>query len=126
MAMSSDPAPAPAPERLEPDSDTQSCILAETMAAVTVQDSAGHGVRNGGAPGSRPNLSGRKLSLQERGTFSSSGAGRGYISSREARRPTVESKRVSISDSQVSQPLTSLSFSRSFLAEVRWGLISSR
>uniref|UniRef100_A0A3B3VUT5 non-specific serine/threonine protein kinase n=1 Tax=Poecilia latipinna TaxID=48699 RepID=A0A3B3VUT5_9TELE len=40
----------------------------------------------------RPHLSGRKLSLQERGYT--------HISSRGARRPTVESKRVSISDSQ--------------------------
>uniref|UniRef100_A0A3B5L7J1 calcium/calmodulin-dependent protein kinase n=1 Tax=Xiphophorus couchianus TaxID=32473 RepID=A0A3B5L7J1_9TELE len=40
----------------------------------------------------RPHLSGRKLSLQERGYT--------HISPRGARRPTVESKRVSISDSQ--------------------------
>lgn len=112
MAMSSDPAP----ERLEPDPDKQSSSLADAMAAVTVQDSDGHSVRNGAAQvtrthPSRPNLSGRKLSLQERGTYSSSSAGRGYMSSREARRPTVESKRVSISDSQVSRPLISISFS---------------
>lgn len=99
MAMSSDPAP----ERLEPDLDKQSCSLVDGMAAVTLQDSDGHSVRNGARTHlSRPNLSGRKLSLQERGTYSSSGAGRGNMSAREARRPTVESKRVSISDSQVS------------------------
>uniref|UniRef100_A0A4W6EG12 calcium/calmodulin-dependent protein kinase n=1 Tax=Lates calcarifer TaxID=8187 RepID=A0A4W6EG12_LATCA len=40
----------------------------------------------------RPHLTGRKLSLQERGYT--------HISPRVARRPTVESKRVSISDSQ--------------------------
>lgn len=119
MAMSSDPTP----ERLEPDSDQQSCSLADAMAAVAVQDSDGHGVRNGGAQvtrthPSRPNLSGRKLSLQERGTFSSSGGGRGYMSSREARRPTVESKRVSISDSQVSRGFISISFSVFFHTEV--------
>lgn len=104
MAMSSDPVP----ERLEPEPDKQSSSLTDAMAAVTVQDLGGHSVRNGAAQvtrnhPSRPNLSGRKLSLQERGTYSSSGAGRGYVSSREARRPTVESKRVSISDSQVSR-----------------------
>lgn len=111
MAMSSDPAP----ERLEPDSDKQGCSLTDAMAAIGVQDSDGHGVRNGGAQvtrthPSRPNLSGRKLSLQERGTYISSGAGRGYMSSREARRPTVESKRVSISDAQVSQGFILISF----------------
>uniref|UniRef100_A0A667X8H3 non-specific serine/threonine protein kinase n=1 Tax=Myripristis murdjan TaxID=586833 RepID=A0A667X8H3_9TELE len=49
---------------------------------------------------SRPQLSGRKMSLQERGTYSGSGGGYTHISPRVARRPTVESKRISISDSQ--------------------------
>uniref|UniRef100_A0A8C9XIR5 Calcium/calmodulin-dependent protein kinase kinase 1, alpha a n=1 Tax=Sander lucioperca TaxID=283035 RepID=A0A8C9XIR5_SANLU len=49
----------------------------------------------------RPHLTGRKLSLQERGTYlSGSGGGYTHISPRVARRPTVESKRVSISDAQ--------------------------
>uniref|UniRef100_A0A7N6FHZ0 Protein kinase domain-containing protein n=1 Tax=Anabas testudineus TaxID=64144 RepID=A0A7N6FHZ0_ANATE len=48
-----------------------------------------------------PHLTGRKLSLQERGTYlSGSGGGYTHISPQVARRPTVESKRVSISDSQ--------------------------
>lgn len=111
MAMSSDPAC----ERLNPDSDKQSSSLTDTMAAMTTKDnsdgSATNGVRNGAAQAKRshplrPHLSGRKLSLQERGTYLSSGSGRGYthISPRVARRPTVESKRVSISDSQVWKP----------------------
>lgn len=112
MAMSSDPSC----ERLNPDSDEQTSSLTDTMAAMTTNDSgssATNGVRNGGAHQDgaqakrthpmRPHLSGRKLSLQERGTYLSSGPGGGYthISPRVARRPTVESKRVSISDSQV-------------------------
>lgn len=111
MATSSDPAC----ERLEPDSDKQSGSLADAMAAMAVKESDGsaaNGVRNGGAQARRahpprPNLSGRKLSLQERGTYLSPGSGRGcaHISPREARRPTVESKRVSISDSQVSKQI---------------------
>eukprot|EP00064_Thunnus_orientalis_P005336 superscaffoldBa00000516_g5350 len=111
MAMSSDPGC----ERLNPDSDEQTSSLTDTMAAMTTKDpggSATNGMRNGGAQQDgaqarrthpmRPHLSGRKLSLQERGTYLSSGPGRGYthISPRVARRPTVESKRVSISDSQ--------------------------
>uniref|UniRef100_A0A673H4F1 calcium/calmodulin-dependent protein kinase n=1 Tax=Sinocyclocheilus rhinocerous TaxID=307959 RepID=A0A673H4F1_9TELE len=47
----------------------------------------------------RPHLSGRKMSLQERGTYVSSGSGADRYS-RIARQPTIESKRVSISDSQ--------------------------
>lgn len=111
MAMSSDPGC----ERLNP-SDEQTSSLTDSMAAMTTKDSGGsatNGVRNDGAQQDggqakrthpmRPHLSGRKLSLQERGTYLSSGPGRGYthISPRVARRPTVESKRVSISDSQV-------------------------
>ncbi|KAG8008237.1 Calcium/calmodulin-dependent protein kinase kinase 1 [Nibea albiflora] len=111
MAMSSDPGC----ERLDPDSDKQTGSLTDTMAAMTTKDSDGstaNGVRNGAAqkdgaqakrtPPVRPHLTGRKLSLQERGTYLSSGSGGGYThtSPRVARRPTVESKRVSISDSQ--------------------------
>uniref|UniRef100_A0A671RRT4 Calcium/calmodulin-dependent protein kinase kinase 1-like n=1 Tax=Sinocyclocheilus anshuiensis TaxID=1608454 RepID=A0A671RRT4_9TELE len=51
------------------------------------------------APPKRPHLSGRKMSLQERGTYVSSGSGADRYS-RIARQPTIESKRVSISDSQ--------------------------
>ncbi|KAM7374774.1 hypothetical protein PAMP_007413 [Pampus punctatissimus] len=111
MAMSSDPGC----ERLNPDSDEQTGSLTDTMAAMTTKDSGGsatNGVKNGRAQQDgaqakrthpmRPHLSGRKLSLQEKGTYLSSGPGRGYthISPRVARRPTVESKRVSISDCQ--------------------------
>ncbi|XP_070839992.1 calcium/calmodulin-dependent protein kinase kinase 1 isoform X2 [Chaetodon trifascialis] len=108
MAMSSDIGC----ERLDSDSDKQTSSLTDTMAAMTTKDSASNGVRNGGAQKDgaqakrthplRPHLTGRKLSLQERGTYLSSGPGGGYmhISPRVARRPTVESKRVSISDSQ--------------------------
>uniref|UniRef100_UPI0037E9C4E8 calcium/calmodulin-dependent protein kinase kinase 1 isoform X2 n=1 Tax=Semicossyphus pulcher TaxID=241346 RepID=UPI0037E9C4E8 len=111
MAMSSDPVC----ERLGPESDTQTSSLTDTLAAMTTKDSDGsatNGVKNGGAQREgvqarrthpmRPHLTGRKLSLQERGTYLSSGSGGGYthISPRVARRPTVESKRVSISDSQ--------------------------
>lgn len=105
----------PGPERLDPDSDKQTGSLTDVMAAMTTKDpdgSATNGVRNGGAQrdapqakrthSMRPHLTGRKLSLQERGTYRSSGPGGGYthISPRVTRRPTVESKRVSISDSQ--------------------------
>lgn len=112
MAMSSDPGRA----RPNPDSDKQTGSLTDIMAAMTTDDadvSAANGLRNGGAQqdgaqakrtrAMRPHLTGRKLSLQERGTYRSSGPGGGYahISPRVARRPTVESKRVSISDAQV-------------------------
>uniref|UniRef100_A0A672L5U0 calcium/calmodulin-dependent protein kinase n=1 Tax=Sinocyclocheilus grahami TaxID=75366 RepID=A0A672L5U0_SINGR len=50
-------------------------------------------------PPKRPHLSGRKMSLQERGTYVSSGSAAERYS-RIARQPTIESKRVSISDSQ--------------------------
>uniref|UniRef100_A0A3B4YDL7 Calcium/calmodulin-dependent protein kinase kinase 1, alpha a n=1 Tax=Seriola lalandi dorsalis TaxID=1841481 RepID=A0A3B4YDL7_SERLL len=111
MATSSDPGC----ERLDPDSDKQTSSLMDTMAAMTTKDSGGsaaNGVRNSGAQQDwgqakrthplRPHLTGRKLSLQERGTYLSSGSGGGFthISPRVARRPTVESKRVSISDAQ--------------------------
>ncbi|XP_037323040.2 calcium/calmodulin-dependent protein kinase kinase 1 isoform X2 [Pungitius pungitius] len=111
MAMSSDPGRG----RADPDSDKQTGSLTDIMAAMTTDDadvSAANGVRNGGAQqdaaqakrtrAKRPPLTGRKLSLQERSTYLSSGPGGGYthVSPRVARRPTVESKRVSISDAQ--------------------------
>uniref|UniRef100_A0AAX7SHS3 calcium/calmodulin-dependent protein kinase n=1 Tax=Astatotilapia calliptera TaxID=8154 RepID=A0AAX7SHS3_ASTCA len=69
-------------ERLDPNSSTQTSGLTDIMAAMTTKDS------DGSRPlPTRPHLTGRKLSLQERTHIS-------------PRRPTVESKRVSISDSQ--------------------------
>ncbi|XP_033489923.1 calcium/calmodulin-dependent protein kinase kinase 1 isoform X2 [Epinephelus lanceolatus] len=108
MAMSSDSGR----ERLDPDTKEQTGNLTDIMAAMTTKDSDGsttNGVRNGGAQPDgaqakrihvlRPHLTGRKFSLQERGTYmSGSGGGYTHISPRVARRPTVESKRVSISD----------------------------
>ncbi|XP_022061680.1 calcium/calmodulin-dependent protein kinase kinase 1 isoform X1 [Acanthochromis polyacanthus] len=110
MAMSSDPGC----ERLDPDSSTQASSLTDIMAAMTTKDLDGSaanstrssGAQQDGAQGKRthpmrPHLTGRKLSLQERGTYlSGSGGSYTHISPRVARRPTVESKRVSISDSQ--------------------------
>lgn len=108
MAMSTDPGRA-APEA-EPEHQTE---LADMVAAMDVapakEASAANGVKNGGmdppakrAP-QRPVLSNRKLSLQERGTYLGAGGGAySHISPRVARRPTIESKRVSISDAQVS------------------------
>ncbi|CAI5644506.1 calcium/calmodulin-dependent protein kinase kinase 1 isoform X2 [Oreochromis aureus] len=96
MAMSSDAGC----ERLDPNSSTQTSGLTDIMAAMTTKDSDGSaasGARNGGSQQdvaqakrplpTRPHLTGRKLSLQERTHIS-------------PRRPTVECKRVSISDSQ--------------------------
>ncbi|XP_039867004.1 calcium/calmodulin-dependent protein kinase kinase 1 isoform X2 [Simochromis diagramma] len=87
-------------ERLDPNSSTQTSGLTDIMAAMTTKDSDGSvasGAKNGGSRQdvaqakrplpTRPHLTGRKLSLQERTHIS-------------PRRPTVESKRVSISDSQ--------------------------
>lgn len=110
MAMSSDPGC----ERLDPNSSTQASSLTDIMAAMTTKDSDGsaaNGMRSSGAQQDgaqtkrthpmRPHLTGRKLSLQERGTYlSGSGGGYTHISPRVARRPTVESKRISISDAQ--------------------------
>uniref|UniRef100_A0A8C7ZNS8 Protein kinase domain-containing protein n=1 Tax=Oryzias sinensis TaxID=183150 RepID=A0A8C7ZNS8_9TELE len=107
MAMSGDPGC----ERLEPNSAAQASSLSDFMAAMTTKDtdgSAANGVKNSQTQqcGSqtkrtqvlRPNLTGRKLSLQERGYYPPSG--QMHISPRVSHRPTVESKRVSISDSQ--------------------------
>lgn len=110
MAMSS----APGREKPGLNSDKQTGSLTDIMAAMTMEDSGGsaaNGVGNGGAQQDgakrsralRPHLTGRKLSLQEKGTYRSSGPGGGFmhVSPRVARKPTVESKRVSISDTQV-------------------------
>ncbi|KAF3706697.1 Calcium/calmodulin-dependent protein kinase kinase 1 [Channa argus] len=111
MATSTDPCC----ERLDEDADKQTSSLTEAMAAITTKESdssAANGMRSGGvqqdgAQAKRtrplaPHLTGRKLSLQERGTYLSSCPGGGYthISPRVTGRPTVESKRVSISDTQ--------------------------
>ncbi|KAM9384797.1 calcium/calmodulin-dependent protein kinase kinase 1 isoform 2-T3 [Pholidichthys leucotaenia] len=111
MAMSSDPGC----ERLDPNLSTQTGSLTDRMASLTAKDSGSQPAivaRNGGARQGegqekrahppRPHLAGRKLSLQERGTYRSSGSGGGHthVSPRVVRRPTVESKHVSISDSQ--------------------------
>ncbi|XP_056911527.1 calcium/calmodulin-dependent protein kinase kinase 1 isoform X3 [Takifugu flavidus] len=111
MAMSRDPAF----ESLDPEADSQTSSLIDTMAAMTTKDfgsSATNGVGNGRTQKEvpqdkrsrplQPHLTGRKLSLQERGTNLSLGSGRGYtqVSHRMVCRPTVESKRISISDSQ--------------------------
>ncbi|KAJ0004269.1 hypothetical protein NQD34_010483 [Periophthalmus magnuspinnatus] len=99
MAMSGEPVCA----RSSADLEEQSGSLADTLSAMTTKDtsSSSNGVKNGGGTQSkrtqpaRPHLSGRKLSLQERGTYHPP-----HTSPRVARRPTVESKRVSISDAQ--------------------------
>uniref|UniRef100_H2S301 calcium/calmodulin-dependent protein kinase n=1 Tax=Takifugu rubripes TaxID=31033 RepID=H2S301_TAKRU len=111
MAMSRDPAF----ESLDPEADSQTSSLTDTMAAMTTKDfgsSATNGVGNGRTQKEvpqdkrsrplQPHLTGRKLSLQERGTNLSLDSGRGYtqVSHRMVCRPTVESKRISISDSQ--------------------------
>ena len=116
MAMSSDPGCRWGGNS---DSDQQPGDLAEMMAAVAVTTGktvgeAANGVKNGAKAKKvhppRPHLSGRKMSLQERGTHPSAGGGSGnaHVSPRVARRPTVESKRVSISDSQVGYKQTRL------------------
>lgn len=117
MATSRDPAG----ERPDPEADRQTSGLTDAVAAMTTKDLASNGVGSGAAQKEapldkrtrplRPHLTGRKLSLQERGTYLS-GSGRGYthVSPRVARRPTVESKRISISDSQVRKSLPADSF----------------
>uniref|UniRef100_A0A8C7P209 non-specific serine/threonine protein kinase n=1 Tax=Oncorhynchus mykiss TaxID=8022 RepID=A0A8C7P209_ONCMY len=61
-------------------------------------------------PAQRPHLSGRKLSLQERGTYPSGRSGGAHVSPRVVRRPTVESKRVSISDAEGSYGVVKLAY----------------
>uniref|UniRef100_A0A3P8YZ16 Protein kinase domain-containing protein n=1 Tax=Esox lucius TaxID=8010 RepID=A0A3P8YZ16_ESOLU len=99
-------------------SDSDSMIsdpseLTPRMAAIAVttaetDGTSANGVRNGAqqgrvkrGPPSHAHLSGRKLSLQERGTYPSGRSGGTQVSPRVPRRPTVESKRVSISDAEV-------------------------
>ena len=85
MAMSSDPG-----------CRSQPGDLAEMMAAVAVTTGeAANGVKNGAKAKKvhppRPHLSGRKMSLQERGTYPSSGGGGGgaHVSPREIGRAHV-------------------------------------
>lgn len=97
MAMSSDPGCVGLDH--DPDS-SHTTEMTTKMSAVSLRsDPSSNGVKNGTglkkAPPRRPHLSGRKMSLQERGTYLSSGGG-----ARMARQKTIESKRVSISDSQ--------------------------
>uniref|UniRef100_A0A3Q2FP47 non-specific serine/threonine protein kinase n=1 Tax=Cyprinodon variegatus TaxID=28743 RepID=A0A3Q2FP47_CYPVA len=104
--MSSDPG-----QRLDSESSKQSGSLTDIMAAMKTTDTEGSSA-NGIKNGKRPHLSARKLSLQERGTYQSAGPEGAYphISPRGARRPTVESKRVSISDSQGSYGVVKLAY----------------
>lgn len=136
MAMSSDPGYM-GPE-LDPDSSSESSSptpLSAKMAGITITDPSTNGLRNGAghkrAPPQRPHLSGRKMSLQERGTYLSAGGGAeriSHISPRAARRPTIESKRVSISDAQVRLsrvcPLLHLKRNTSFLWLIMWECIA--
>ncbi|KAM8835624.1 calcium/calmodulin-dependent protein kinase kinase 1 isoform 1-T1 [Synchiropus picturatus] len=94
--------------------DEKTSGLVDAMSGLTTTDASvltANGMKNGGKQAGaqpkrvqlvRPHLSGRKLSLQERGTYMSSCTGGNctQTSPRMVRRPTVESKRVSISDSQ--------------------------
>lgn len=78
---------------LDPDDHAE---LADMVAAINVSANRmtppnGHRMAQGKRH--RLNLSDRKLSLQERSTYQGNG--------RMARRPTIESKRVSISDGEV-------------------------
>lgn len=102
MAMSSDPGFVGMD--LDPDSP-QTAEMTDKMSAVSLRSDTSFSVLKNGAGvkkalPKRPHLSGRKMSLQERGTYVSSG-GVADRYSRIARQPTIESKRVSISDSQV-------------------------
>ncbi|XP_059406650.1 calcium/calmodulin-dependent protein kinase kinase 1-like isoform X2 [Carassius carassius] len=97
MAMSSDPGYM----GVDPDPDSSHVAeLTDKMSVVSLRsDPSSSVVKNGTGVKKRPHLSGRKMSLQERGTYVSSGSGADRYS-RIARQPTIESKRVSISDSQ--------------------------
>uniref|UniRef100_A0AAZ3QEG4 Protein kinase domain-containing protein n=1 Tax=Oncorhynchus tshawytscha TaxID=74940 RepID=A0AAZ3QEG4_ONCTS len=113
MAMSTDPGCrrddlSPDPDPMTPDRSDLTAMMA-TVSVTTTETggSPANGVRigaqQGGAkkgPAQRPHLSGRKLSLQERGTYPSGRSGGAHVSPRVVRRPTVESKRVSISDAE--------------------------
>uniref|UniRef100_A0A674AG38 non-specific serine/threonine protein kinase n=1 Tax=Salmo trutta TaxID=8032 RepID=A0A674AG38_SALTR len=93
------------PDSMTPDPSNLTAMMASVTMKTTETDvSPANGVRNGAqqggakrGPPSRAHLSGRKLSLQERGTYPSGGS---HVSPRVARRPTVESKQVSISDAE--------------------------
>ncbi|XP_018597616.2 calcium/calmodulin-dependent protein kinase kinase 1 isoform X2 [Scleropages formosus] len=112
MDTSTDPGCGPEPGA-SPDPEPQA-ELAAMVAAIGVttekETVAGRpqveGLRNGQDSSSRklaprPLLSNRKMSLQERGTYlGAGGGGYSHISPRVARRPTIESKHVSISDTQ--------------------------
>lgn len=113
MAMSTDPGCrrddlSPDPDPMTPDrSDLTAMMATVTVTTTETGGSPANGVRIGAqqvgakkGPAQRPHLSGRKLSLQERGTYPSGGT---HVSPRVARRPTVESKQVSISDAEVSE-----------------------
>uniref|UniRef100_A0AAZ3QL81 Protein kinase domain-containing protein n=1 Tax=Oncorhynchus tshawytscha TaxID=74940 RepID=A0AAZ3QL81_ONCTS len=111
MAMSTDPGcrrDDSDPDSMTPDpSNLTAMMAAVAMKTTEIDVSPANGVRNGAqqdgakrGPPSRAHLSGRKLSLQERGTYPSEGT---HVSPRVARRPTVESKQVSISDAEVSE-----------------------
>nr|XP_029513205.1 calcium/calmodulin-dependent protein kinase kinase 1-like [Oncorhynchus nerka] len=108
MAMSTDPGcrrDDSDPDSMTPDPSNLTAMMAAVAMKTTETDvSPANGVRNGAqqggakrGPPSRAHLSGRKLSLQERGTYPSEGT---HVSPRVARRPTVESKQVSISDAE--------------------------
>uniref|UniRef100_A0A674ACU7 Calcium/calmodulin-dependent protein kinase kinase 1, alpha a n=1 Tax=Salmo trutta TaxID=8032 RepID=A0A674ACU7_SALTR len=108
MAMSTDPGcrrDDSDPDSMTPDPSNLTAMMASVTMKTTETDvSPANGVRNGAqqggakrGPPSRAHLSGRKLSLQERGTYPSGGS---HVSPRVARRPTVESKQVSISDAE--------------------------
>ncbi|XP_042165052.1 calcium/calmodulin-dependent protein kinase kinase 1 isoform X1 [Oncorhynchus tshawytscha] len=108
MAMSTDPGcrrDDSDPDSMTPDpSNLTAMMAAVAMKTTEIDVSPANGVRNGAqqdgakrGPPSRAHLSGRKLSLQERGTYPSEGT---HVSPRVARRPTVESKQVSISDAE--------------------------
>lgn len=101
MAMSSDPGCVGLD--LDPDS-SPTAEMTDKMSAMSLRsDPTSSVVKNGTgvkkALPKRLHLSGRKMSLQERGTYVSSGSGAERYS-RIARQPTIESRRVSISDSQ--------------------------
>uniref|UniRef100_A0A8C2L4H1 Calcium/calmodulin-dependent protein kinase kinase 1, alpha a n=1 Tax=Cyprinus carpio TaxID=7962 RepID=A0A8C2L4H1_CYPCA len=102
MAMRSDPGCV----GVDPDPESsQAAEMTDKMSVVSLRSDPSSSVLKNGtgvkkAPPMRPHLSGRKMSLQERGTYVSSGSGAERYS-RIARQPTIESKRVSISDSQM-------------------------
>uniref|UniRef100_A0A673Z2Y7 calcium/calmodulin-dependent protein kinase n=1 Tax=Salmo trutta TaxID=8032 RepID=A0A673Z2Y7_SALTR len=113
MAMSTDPGCrrddlSPDPDPMTPDrSDLTAMMATVTVTTTETGGSPANGVRIGAqqvgakkGPAQRPHLSGRKLSLQERGTYPSGRSGGAHVSPRVVRRPTVESKRVSISDAE--------------------------